>query len=178
MLNRKLKLFLGNCNIACNGQWITLPMDDNDLEKELNIILKLYGETIISSYEKVGDYTKSLYINQYADIKELNYILKQSLEFIALYIYSDEDLEFTKKFIKNRRFLFIPGVEDLSALGEAIVKKGLIGYVPQNLIDSGYIDFEQIGEDFTCNGIRLYDGIGAIGQISEDNYKKWQKKLL
>ena len=173
----KLKLFLGNCNVACNGEWITLPMDDEDLEKELNIVSKLYGETIISSYEKIGDYIKSLYINQYADIKELNYILKQSLEFIALYIYSDEDVDFTKEFIKNRRFLFIPGVEDLSALGEAVVKKGLIGYVPQNLIDSGYIDFEQIGEDFTCNGIRLYSGIGAIGQISEDNHKKWSKLL-
>lgn len=175
--NSKLNLFIGNCNEASTGKWISLPMDDEKLEIELNKIAKLYGETIISSYEKIGDYTKSLYINQYEDVKELNNILKQSLEFIALYVYSDEDLEFTKEAIKNRRFLFIPGVENLADLGEAVVSKGLIGYVPKNLIDSGYIDFEQIGQDFNCNGIRLFEGVGAIGQISEANYKKWHKLL-
>lgn len=177
MLSSKLKIFLGNCNIACNGEWITLPMEDTLLDKELNRIYAKYGEVIISSHESVSDITKSLHINQYADVKELNFILKQSDEFIALYVYSDEDLEFAQELSTSRKFLFFPGVNNLEELGEAVAKKGLIGYIPKNLINLGYIDFEAIGNDFNCNGIRLYDGLGAIGEISDDNFIKWKELL-
>ena len=176
-MKTKLKVFLGNCVYASNGEWVDLPMDKNKLTEVTNKIFKKYGETIISSYEIIDEFISDLYISQYDDIFELNEILSKSDEFIALYIYSDNDLEFTKEFLVSKRYLFFKGVSNLEELGEAVVNKGLIGYVPQNLIDSGSINFEQIGHDFNCNGIRLFNGLGAIGQISESNYQKWKKVI-
>lgn len=176
-MKTRLKVFLGNCVYAENGEWVELPMEKEKLIEVTNNIFKKYGETIISSHEIIDEYISDLYISQYDDIFELNDILCKSDEFIALYIYSDNDLEFAERFIKFKRYLFFKGVSNLEELGEAVVNKGLIGYVPQNLIDSGYINFEQIGRDFNCNGIRFFNGLGAIGQISEANYQKWKKVI-
>lgn len=177
MYKTRLKVFLGNCVYASTGEWVDLPMSKEKLTEVTNNIFKKYGETIISTYEIVDEYISDLYISQYDDIFKLNDILSKSDEFIALYIYSDNDFEFAENFLKSKRYLFFKGVTNLEELGEAVVNKKLIGYIPQNLIDSGYIDFEQIGRDFNCNGIRFFNGLGAIGQISETNYQKWKNVI-
>lgn len=177
MMKPRIKLFLGNCIDASNGEWIDLPMEKDALNNKLKHVFNTYGETIISSYEIIDEFLSDLSISQYADIYELNNILLKSDDFIALYIYSDNDLQFAEEFIISKRYLFFKGVETLEELGEAVVNKRLIGYVPQNLIDSGYIDFEQIGRDFNCSGILIFNGLGAIGQISESNYQKWKNVI-
>lgn len=174
MLRERVKVFLGNCVQASIGEWVSLPQPKEELEARFNSILNKYGEIIISTYEIVDDFVSALSISQYDDIFELNKILQKSDDFIALYIYSDNDLEFATEFLKNKRYLFFKNVSDLVELGEAVVNKNLLGFIPQKLINSGYIDYEQIGRDFNCSGIRLFNGLGAIGQISESNYQKWK----
>lgn len=176
-MTKKVKLFLGNCVYASNGEWVSLPMTDKELDEKLIQIKKNYGEYIISDIEKLDDSIESLYISELSDIHELNYILRQPMEFIALYINGDEDLDFAKSMWDSGKYLYFPGVTNLEELGEAIARKGLIEGISKSLMDTGYIDFEQIGLDFECNGIRLYKGLGAIGQISDSDFNKWSKLI-
>ena len=177
-LKEKVKLFLGNCINASNGEWVNLPMEENQLKEKLTQLEKLYGELIISDYEKLDDFIQSLSIKQYSNIIDLNNILQKPNEFIALYINGDEDLEFAESMWKSGQYLYIPGVDDLNSLGEAIAKLGLIKGITQSTIESGYVNYEQIGLDFECNGITLYKGIGAIGQISEYDYLSWRHRAI
>lgn len=174
---KKLNLFLGNCVYAAHGERISLPMDEAELKTKLNQIEKKYGELIISDYEKIDNRISALHIGEHSDIFELNYVLSKPMEFIALYINGDEDLEFAKSMWRSGKYLYFPGVNNLEELGEAIARKGLIKGITESLIDTGYIDFEQIGQDFECNGIRLYKGLGAIGQISDRDFNKWSKLI-
>lgn len=173
-MNCKLKLFLGNCVYASEGEWISLPMEEEKLKNELARITKKYGEVIISSFERVDERLNDMYISQYEDIEKINYILQQSIEFIALYMCGDEDLDFAESLFESKKYLFFEGVSDTTELGEAVARKGLIKGITPNLIDTGYISFDRIGRDFECIGIRIYNRLGAIGQISDDDFLKWK----
>ena len=176
-LQTKLNIFLGNCVYAANGERISLPMKEYDLKDRIKEIQKKYGELIISDYQIIDSFITDLTIGQYDDIYELNFVLNQCNEFIALYINGDNDLEYAKSMWKSGKYLYLPGVSSTKELGEAVAKLGLVSKITKSAIESGYVDFEKIGHDFECNGIRLYNNLGAIGQISDDNYKKWHQKI-
>lgn len=175
---KKLGLFLGNCVNATNGEWISLPMEESKLKEILNTLSKKYGELIIADYSKEVDYLESLYINEYSNVLELNYILNQPKEFIVLYIHGDEDLDFANEMWRRGEYLYVPNVKNTEELGEAIAKLDLVKGITQNLMDMGYIDYSQIGTDFECNGLVIYKGLGAIGQIAERDYLKWKSKPI
>lgn len=174
---KKLSLFLGNCLYAAHGEWITLPMEESKLKEVISNMTKKYGELIISDYCKEKE-IESMHISQYADIFEINYVLQQPTEYIALYIHGDEDITFANEMWAKGEYIYIPNVINTEELGEAIAKIGLIKGISQELMDLGYIDYHQIGTDFECNGITLYKGIGAIGQISKQDYLKWIDKPI
>lgn len=175
---KKLGLFLGNCVNAAYGEWISLPMEESKLKEIISNMTNKYGELIISDYSKEVDYLESLYIGEYSNVLEINYVLQQPNEFLALYIHGDEDIDFANDMWRRGEYLYVPNVDNTTELGEAIAKLGIIQGMNQNLIDSGYIDFEQIGTDFECNGLVLYKGLGAIGQIAERDYLKWRDKPI
>ena len=77
IMNTRLKLFLGNCCFAANGEWISLPQKEEELKNKKTNIEKKYGEFIISSYEKTDDKLMDLHVSQYADIYELNEVLQK-----------------------------------------------------------------------------------------------------
>lgn len=175
---KKLGLFLGNCINAVNGEWISLPMEESKLQEVMNNLNKKYGELIVADYSKEVSYLESLYIGEYANVLELNYVLQQPKEFLALYIHGEGDLEFANEMWRRGEYIYIPGVKNTEELGEAIAKIGIIKGMNQNIMDMGYVDYSQIGTDFECNGLIIYEGLGAIGQIAERDYIKWRDKPI
>lgn len=175
---KKLGLYLGNCVNAVNGEWISLPMEESKLKETINNLNKNYGELIVADYSKEVNYLESLYIGEHADILEINYVLQQPKEFIALYIHGEGDLDFANEMWRRGEYLYVPDVKNTDELGEAIAKIGIIKGMNQNLMDMGYVDYNQIGTDFECNGLIIYEGLGAIGQIAERDYLKWRDKPI
>lgn len=170
----ELSLFLGSCTDPCYGEWIDLPMEKEKLEEKLDYILKTYGEYIIADYEKTSPVCE-LDIKEHSSIIEINEVIQKPKEYIALYIDSCGDKEFCEEMIKTGHFLFFEGATTNEEIGEQAVERGLLGYIRQDLIDYGYIDFEKIGRDFTFNGITAHEGLGAVGQISETDYNKYKR---
>lgn len=178
-INEKmLEVFLGNVNNPSNGEWIALPMEESKLREKLQILKNKYGSLIISDCAKHVDFLNYINISEYTNIIKINNIIQQPTEFIALFIDGCDDIEYATEMWRRGEYIFIPKVENLEELGEEIAKLGLVKGINQAAIDSGFVDFEKIGIEFECNGLTLYRGLGAVGQISQRDYQNWKCKPI
>lgn len=160
MKNLKAQIFLEKANGSDMGRWYSLPMN----EKELNELLYNNG-LIISDYDIECNFASYEVTKEY--IRDFNTVLNSKDErLLTLFMWADKDLNSAKEAfedIDNPCFLYLEGIEDGNdydlyvQIGRKIADLGLLGYVPANLIEKDYIDFESIGRDYWEGGASHYE---------------------
>lgn len=178
----KVNVFVGAVLNPTKGGWITLPMDEDELKARIEAfrfgdaefeIVDLETEMPVSfdSYRDVFRLNRDLHLfSHYEDAGLLNLLM-------TAYCYRDEDLEDAIEFINTGNYEYYEGVSDLKSLGEAVVNSGRLGLLlanpnafahrrdvkemtQNNLLQlkmvSQYLDYEAIGNDWNCNGCRIY----------------------
>lgn len=150
--NLKTEFFLGKPNNPCDGKWYSLPMNEDEL-----VDLLYHGESYI-----ISDYRSDLniLIREYdkETLVELNKVLSSKDErLITLYMWADQDLSHAQKalsHIDDKCYIYLEDIKNgtdddiMEQIGEKLVEKGIIGDIPQFLIDKGYIDYYNIGRDY------------------------------
>lgn len=179
----KVNVFLGQPENGSNGVWATLPMEKEALNEVINDFCKRFGdEFILSAIEKEG-FADVLLIDQYDNISEVNNLLltlnaksEEDMKlYLTAYVYFGHSTEIADKYLENKKYEYFTGVEDENTLGEKVIEKGYLGYIPDRLIS--YIDTWKVGNDWVCNGSRIYSPLNtAFRQLSEREYAERVKK--
>ncbi len=140
---------------ALVGAWFELPMDEEELEEEIESIINKFpgGEEVaIHDYEA----PEGVIINEYDDPFRINY-LAQRIEddvndeviFEAIIEVIGSDLSKCIDIYEQGDYIFYKG-EDLTDVAAILVEEGLYGEVPKELIN--YIDYEALGRDIAADG--------------------------
>lgn len=179
MLKVEVKIFVGSVVSPAIGGWITLPMEKEQLKKDIKG-LKV-GEYIISDYQtelpiQINEYESPFEINEFVHLLKSYEKDGQLRLFLSAYLLRDENLHDTVRFLSKGNYRYFENVEDTESLGEAVVRSGALGFglvfeddnlsyevnkLKENQIVDlqavfQYLDFEKIGNDFECNGCRIY----------------------
>src|SRR5690606_10151048 len=135
-----------------------LPMDEEELKEEINLILRPGDEEIfITDYDNEIGYE----VDEYEDVFKLNNLLQQLEEYgedekIINALYQElGDLEQVINILEKGDYMVIWDVYDEEDIGRYLVEEGLFGVkVPDEL--ANYIDYEAIGRDWLYNGGSIY----------------------
>lgn len=166
-----IKLYIANLG-AYNrghliGKWIELPMDEEDLQAEIDEVLNgeeaqktqseydIDEEIAIHDYEtdfdlKIGEYDSITELNELAEkLEELDEHdqtkLKALLEYDSYYF-----KDITDTIDRLDEVYLYEDVNNEEDLGYYVVDNGLFGVdIPESL--SSYIDYEAVGRDWNLN---------------------------
>ena len=137
------------------GEWVKLPVDQNELQKVLDRIgiNDQYEEYFITDYETLFS---NLHINEYASIKDLNDFASR-IDSLADYDYdklaailesegSSSISEIIEIIDELDSFDLLEGVDSDYAIGEHFADEGFLLYgIPDNV--KRYFDYESYGRD-------------------------------
>lgn len=164
----EVKLYIGVIRNTTIGGWLKLPVAPNKLDEEIE---KLVGRNEFLTCDVENKYPDVLYIGEYSSIEEINNYLNhlnglddetRMLE-MAIYSYSDGDLGFVKRALKNLDSIdFYGNVEsdEDEVLGKILVNNGYIGCVTDELKE--WIDYEKVGRNGYCDGFRYIKSLKAV----------------
>jgi len=131
------------------GQWVELPLTDDELDEKLKEVLGDDEEYFITDYESPFE------IYEYENLRELNSFVDE------LQSKSEYDLERIIYLIKNvcydrqqalEKYEDVVFYKDMSLkdVAEDLVDKGLLGDISDNI--KSYIDFERLGDHLSMDG--------------------------
>lgn len=179
----KVNVFLGQPEDGSKGVWVKLPMKKEYLNEVINGFHKKFGdEYFLSAIETIG-YTDVLHIDQYdsiLDVNELLLVLNDKSEediklYLTAYVYFGQSEKLAEEYLNNKKYEYFTDVEDETTLGEKVIEKGYLGYIPDRL--ANYINAWKVGNDWICNGSRIYSPLNtAFRQLSEGEFKERVKK--
>jgi len=135
---------------SLEGKWLTLPMNEEQLQREIKSILGNDEEFAIHDYEapfNIGEYDNIIKLNEM--IQEVAESISDKEEFTALCKTSRTSQEETLQAIVNQDYTIIEvttdTLQDGSDIARELHEEGIInflGEIPENLMD--YIDWEQV----------------------------------
>lgn len=167
-----LKIFLTNLGKYNEGyligEWVTLPVDDDELEevKERIGINEYYEEWFITDYESDID---GVEVNEYSDIDELNE-MAEILEEL-----DDADIEvigalmsvgysFDEAINKKDDVMVFYGCNDMEDVAmEYCGEYGILDEIPEHL--RSYFDFAAYGRDMSFEGTFIFTNNGNCIEI-------------
>ena len=172
MEERRISIFLTNlhkynCGILC-GEWLKLPIPQEELEAVIGRIGSEGDEFFITDYEVLFG---NLHISEYASIQELNE-LAEKIDGLADYDYEKlgavlecescmtiaEILEIIDELDS---FDLLAEVDTDEALGEYYADVGCIFYgIPDSI--SRYFDFEAYGRDIRLESNMCFTSYGVV----------------
>jgi len=157
------------------GKWLDLPMDEDELQKELQSILdEGLKDGVVDEEYFITDYEtdiKGLKIDEFENVFVLN-TLTEEIEKLseddkiilqALLITYSPDLKEALDFLRKGDYLVYWDVTNERKLGEYIVEEGLLGEIPEQL--EYYLDYEAIGHDWCLNGVTILSELGLAIEI-------------
>lgn len=135
------------------GQWIELPIDEDDLRQKINDILGSDEEIAIHDYENMP-FDVSEYDNVF-DINNFIRFIKETEIPEEVVLHMMENYSGTNKFditnYQEREFLILHDINDYSDLAYELWSE--VGYFPEITKEvEKYIDWEKIGRDLDCEG--------------------------
>lgn len=157
------------------GKWIDLPMDEDELQKELQSILdEGLKDGVVDEEYFITDYEtdiKGLKIDEFENIFVLNTLIEEvenlseddKIILQALIITYSSNLKEALDFLRNGDFSVYWGVTNEQELGEYVVDNGFFGEIPEQL--EYYIDYEAIGHDWCLNGVTIIPELGLAIEI-------------
>jgi len=170
----KISIFLtnlGKYNQGClTGEWVKLPIDEDDLESVLARIgiNDEYEEYFITDYESMFS---NLHINEYSSISDLNTLAAQldsladyDLEKLAAVLESEGNTSISDviELIDDLdSFDLLPGVDSDYAIGEYFAEESFLLYgLPD--IATRYFDYESYGRDIRLESNCCVTSYGLI----------------
>ncbi|ARF70747.1 hypothetical protein B7C51_25075 (plasmid) [Paenibacillus larvae subsp. pulvifaciens] len=163
-----IKLYIVNLAEYTNGElvgkWIELPMNVNDLKKEIAKILGSDEEPVIHDYESpfnINEYDNIYKINEIAErLSDINLdrnIIEKILDNFC-------NIEEGINVIENEEYILYDNCESMSDVAYEIVHElGFINEIPESL--SSYFDYEAFGRDLEIERTFLYAGNGTYVEI-------------
>ena len=175
----KLRVYLTNLG-AYNrgkliGKWLDLPMDENELQKELQSILdEGLKDGVVDEEYFITDYetdVEGLTIDEFENVFVLNTLMEEveklsedeQIILQALLIVYFPDLKEAFDFLRKGDYLVYWDVTSERELGEYIVEEGFLGEIPEQI--KYYIDYEAIGHDYCLNGVTIIPELGLAIEI-------------
>ena len=167
-----LKIFLTNLGKYNEGyligEWVTLPVDDDELKQVKNRIgiNGHYEEMFITDYESDID---GVEVNEHSDIDELNEIAEMLQEL------DDADIEiigalmsdgysFDEEIDKKDDVLIFVDCEDMADVARKYIEEtGMLDDVPEHL--ANYFDYESFGRDMSFEGHFVFTNNGNCIEI-------------
>jgi len=154
-----MKIWLGNLGMYNHGiligKWISLPMQEEDLDAERFAICEVDGvdhEYFIADWECE---IKGI-VHEYANINELNYIA-ENLERLSEY-----DMQRLKYLIEEESYKFheaLERLEDVEVWQDSTIKDVAYDLVEQGCINiENYIDYDAIVRDLGFDGYTQING--------------------
>lgn len=163
-----IKLYIANLAEYNNGElvgkWIELPMNVDDLKKEIAKILGSDEEFAIHDYEapfNVNEYDNIYKINEYAErLSSIN--LDRNI--IEKILSNSCNIEEGINVIENEKYILYDNCESMSDVAYEIVHElGYIHEIPESL--RSYFDYEAFGRDLEIERTFLYAGNGSYVEI-------------
>lgn len=150
------------------GEWVTLPIDDNDLEevKKRIGINDSYEEYFITDYEtdiaglEVGEYDNIEELNETAEL--LENLADYEREVVEAFLSQGYSIE---KAIDNKDDAIVYyNCYDMTDVAEQYCNEtGLLDEIPENL--RYYFDFEAFGRDMEIEGTFIFTKNGNCVEI-------------
>lgn len=171
-MERRISIYLTNLNRYNNGvlcgEWVKLPIPEEELETVLHRIGTENDEFFITDYETL---LGNLHISEYASIAELNE-LAEKIDGLADHDYdklgavlecegNTSIAEILEIIDDLDNFDLLADVEDDEALGEYYAEVGCIFHgIPDSI--SRYFDFSSYGRDIRLETNLCYTSYGAV----------------
>ena len=138
------------------GQWLNLPMSEEDLEKAVKEVLGNNEEYFITDYEApftIGEYDNLTELNEFAEeFEDLRDEEKDAIAYLLEYGgYDDKQTA-----LDNRDEVIIYYDTNLADVAEQLVDDGIFGEIPESI--QNYIDYEKIANDLLHDGYTEIDG--------------------
>lgn len=157
----EIKVWVGNLGKYNEGElvgkWVTLPIDEDDLEKVLESIgidNEEYEETFIADYDLPFDSSE---FGEYTSIEELNEIAERynNLSSDEQEIFNEISTEFQLdevfNIIESENYVSHPNCDDMTDIAyEYIEETGMLNDVPETV--ARYFDYEAYGRDIDIEG--------------------------
>lgn len=167
-----LKIFLTNLGKYNEGyligDWVTLPVDDDELEevKKRIGINEYYEEWFITDYESDID---GVEVNEYSDIEALNEIAEMleelddaDIEIIGALM--SEGYSFDEAIDKKDDVIIFVDCEDMEDVARNYIEEtGMLDDVPEHL--ANYFDYESFGRDMSFEGHFVFTNSGNCIEI-------------
>lgn len=164
-----IKVFITNLGAYNRGEligkWVDLPINEEKLKDIIKEILNTgLKDGEVNEEVFITDYETDIYnlkINEYEDIIKLNDITErinvldeyeQKILGAVLTVYSS-NIEEALEIVEKGDYTVFWDINNEQDLGEYVVDSGLLGEIPDNLMN--YIDFEAIGRDWCIDGIYI-----------------------
>lgn len=155
-----MKIWLGN--LGCynegelHGEWLTLPMSEEDLEAAIKRICLVFEDREDEYF--IADWECEVYglVHEYSNIRELNEIAEK-LESLSYY-----DLHRLKYLIEEESYKFyeaLERLEDVEFWQDSTIKDVAYDLVEQGCINiKNYIDYDAIARDLGFDGYTQING--------------------
>lgn len=168
-----LKIFLTNLGKYNEGyligEWVTLPVDDDELEevKKRIGINEHYEEMFITDYESDID---GVEVNEYSDVDELNEIAEMleelnndDIEIIGALM--SDGYSFDEAIDKKDDVIVFYGCNDMEDVAIHYCEEcGILDGIPEHL--RSYFDFVAYGRDMSFDGHFVFTNNGNCIEIS------------
>lgn len=131
------------------GKWIDLPLDTEELKKEVQAVLGSDEEYFITDYEAPFS------VHEYENLRELNDFaekldeLTESDQKKILYLIENIGCEKDYALDHYEDVTFYSGMS-LLEVAEELVDDGIFGDIPESI--QGYIDYNKIAKDLEMDG--------------------------
>lgn len=140
------------------GEWISLPMDEEELEDKIKKILGDDEEYIIHAHEapfKIGEHNSVDWVNEIAEKIESSDTDKNVIELIL----SNIDINIAMDVIESNSFRVYHNVSDMEDVAmEYLSETSLLSNLPEEI--TRYFDYEAYGRDM--DGTFLFDNSNKI----------------
>ncbi len=132
------------------GQWIDLPIEEDELEKNIRAVL---GENDEECF--ITDYEAPFNIEEFENVSELNRFaeeyesLDEDAQKKVLFLVNVQGCSRDEAVEKHEDVTFYAGMS-LKEVAESLVDDGVFGKIPDSIIN--YIDYEAIARDLSFDG--------------------------
>lgn len=131
------------------GKWVDLPLDPDELEKELKSVLGEDEEYFIT------DYDAPFIIHEYENMNDLNDFaekldgLDEHDQHRVVHLLDTHGFDWEQALESYEEVTFYTGM-DLADVAEELVEEGIFGDIPESI--QGYLDYDKIARDLRIDG--------------------------
>lgn len=136
------------------GKWLTLPMDEDELQEAVQGILGNDEECAIHDYEAVFEISEYDNITRINEIAQILDDLGEDEEVIRAILGNWTDIDYGLGILQEREYQVYSGCSSMADVAQEILdEQGTLDKLPEEL--RSYFDYAAYGRDLELNGTFL-----------------------